>query len=114
MCLGIFGATEKAALVIPNKVFQILSARRPLITRDSPAIRELLGDGVPGATLVPPADPVALAAAIERARTESPAQAPAPFFELGSRIGPAAIGGQALAVLRSVVEARRPPGSSTT
>ena len=42
LCLGIFGTSDKAASVIPNKVFQIVATGRPLITRDSPAIRELL------------------------------------------------------------------------
>ena len=60
ICLGIFGDTGKAARVIPNKVFQILSVGKPLITRDSPAIRELLTDDMPGIHLVPPADPKAL------------------------------------------------------
>jgi glycosyltransferase involved in cell wall biosynthesis len=112
VCLGIFGATEKAALVIPNKVFQILSAGRPLITRDSAAIRELQGDGTPGITLVPPADPPALAAAIEGARSGAAPHQPPGLADLQARIGPAAIGQQALAVLRSVT--RRPGGSSTT
>ena len=39
VCLGIFGSSDKAQSVIPNKVFQIVAAGRPLITRDSPAIR---------------------------------------------------------------------------
>lgn len=64
VCLGIFGTSEKAASVIPNKVFQIISMGRPLITRDSPAIRELVEDEVPCVQLVPPADPEALAEAV--------------------------------------------------
>lgn len=114
VCLGIFGATEKAALVIPNKVFQVLSTGRPLITRDSPAIRELVDEGEPGVTLVPPANPAALASAIERARTEGRGRPPAPFVEREARIGPHAIGEQALAVLRGAAETKRPAGSSTT
>jgi glycosyltransferase involved in cell wall biosynthesis len=62
ICLGIFGATEKAARVIPNKVFQILAADRPLVTADTPAIREILNDGT-GYTFVPVADPAALGSA---------------------------------------------------
>jgi glycosyltransferase involved in cell wall biosynthesis len=65
ICLGIFGATGKAGRVIPNKVFQILTAGRPLITRRSPAILELLDGTEPGIRLVPPADPDALLAAVE-------------------------------------------------
>ena len=70
ICLGIFGNTAKSARVIPNKVFQILSAGKPLVTRDSPAIRELLADGMPGIYLVPPADPEALLDALEKFSNE--------------------------------------------
>jgi glycosyltransferase involved in cell wall biosynthesis len=77
LCLGIFGDTGKASRVIPNKVFQILAAGQPLITRDSPAIRELLSDSLPGVYLVPPADPEALLDAVERFRTDRPAIAAA-------------------------------------
>lgn len=66
ICLGIFSQGDKAANVIPNKVFQILSAGRPLVTRDSPAIRELLSPDMPGVYLVPPADPDALLDALDR------------------------------------------------
>jgi len=66
ICLGIFGDTGKAARVIPNKVFQVLAAGAPLITRDSPAIRELVNDETPGVCLVPPGDPAALADAVQR------------------------------------------------
>lgn len=64
VCLGIFGTSDKAASVIPNKVFQIVASGRPLVTRDSPAIRELLGDSPPCVHLVVPGDARALAGAI--------------------------------------------------
>jgi glycosyltransferase involved in cell wall biosynthesis len=68
VCLGIFGTSDKSGRVIPNKVFQIVSAGKPLITRDSPAIRELFGDNPPkGVTLIEPGKPQALAQAIVRA-----------------------------------------------
>jgi glycosyltransferase involved in cell wall biosynthesis len=64
ICLGIFGTSEKAASVIPNKVFQIVATGRPVVTRDSPAIRELLEELPPCVYLVPPDDPAALVAAL--------------------------------------------------
>lgn len=64
LCLGIFGGSVKAASVIPNKVFQVVAAGRPLITRDSPAIRELLHHDPPCVSLVPAESGAALASAI--------------------------------------------------
>lgn len=66
VCLGIFGTSEKASSVIPNKVYQALAAGRPVITRDSPAIRELLDHCPPWTVLVPPGDSGALADALIR------------------------------------------------
>jgi glycosyltransferase involved in cell wall biosynthesis len=63
--LGIFGTTDKAQRVIPNKAFQALACGTPLVTADTPAARELLVDGE-SALLVPPGDPDALAEAVRR------------------------------------------------
>jgi glycosyltransferase involved in cell wall biosynthesis len=63
--LGIFGTSNKARRVIPNKVFQALACGAPVVTADTPAARELLDDGV-SALLVRPGDPGALAEAVRR------------------------------------------------
>jgi len=100
ICLGIFGTSDKAASVIPNKVYQALSAGRPVITRDSPAIRELLNSDSWAHVLVPPDDPTALATAIQRyskakIRITSEDLASAQLF------GKAAIGQQLTSLLES-------------
>jgi glycosyltransferase involved in cell wall biosynthesis len=61
--LGIFGTSDKAQRVIPNKAYQALACGTPLITANTPGARELLGDRE-SALLVPPADPAALAEAM--------------------------------------------------
>ncbi len=63
ICLGIFAPEGKGLRVIPNKVFQILAMARPLVTMDSPAIREVVSPG-PAIRLVTPGDPASLASAI--------------------------------------------------
>jgi glycosyltransferase involved in cell wall biosynthesis len=66
ICLGIFGTSKKAANVIPNKVFQIIAAQKPLITRDSPAIRELLQHSPPCVSLIPAGNALALAEVVQQ------------------------------------------------
>jgi glycosyltransferase involved in cell wall biosynthesis len=77
--LGIFGTSDKAQRVIPNKAYQALACGTPLITASTRGSRELLTDEE-NALLVPPGDPVALADAIRRIAADS---------ELARRLGAA-------------------------
>ena len=63
--LGVFGTSDKASRVIPNKAFHALACGTPLVTADTPAAQELLADGE-SALLIPPGDPEALAEALRR------------------------------------------------
>lgn len=100
LCLGIFGQSDKAASVIPNKVFQIVAMGRPLITRDSPAIREMLSDAPPCVRLIPPNDAQALADAVRDFARRAGAVPPC-HAALRGRIGAEAIGQQCKALLMS-------------
>ena len=63
VCLGIFGTSDKALRVVPNKVFQGAAAGCAVITSDTAPQRRVLGDA---AVLVPPGEAAALADALLR------------------------------------------------
>lgn len=99
VCLGIFGTSGKAASVIPNKVFQIVAAGRPLVTRDSPAVRELLADAPPCARLIAPGDARALASAVRGWIGCTSTQDPPCHAALRPRIDKLAVARQFLALI---------------
>ena len=68
ICLGIFGNTAKTQHVIPNKVYECLAMKKPVITADTPAARELLKDS--DVFFVKTADSASLAEGILRLRND--------------------------------------------
>jgi glycosyltransferase involved in cell wall biosynthesis len=63
LCLGVFGSSRKAAMVIPNKVYQGAAAGRPVITADTAGVREVFTHAE-SIWLVPPGDGRQLAGAL--------------------------------------------------
>ncbi len=100
LCLGIFGTSDKAASVIPNKAFQIIASGKPLVTRDSAAIRELLANEPPCTRLVRAGDASSLVEAIhEHMQTAQARHAGRCHTEMRHRIDPPAIGRQLQALI---------------
>lgn len=93
--LGIFGTTSKALNVIPNKVYELASMQVPIITGDTPAMREF-APRHPAIHLVPPGDPDALASCVLHLASQPRGQ---PFPALPV-IGPPEVG----AAFRRLVE----------
>ncbi|MEN6479914.1 MAG: glycosyltransferase, partial [Anaerolineales bacterium] len=108
LLLGIFGTSDKAQRVIPLKAFAALAYARPLLTADTPGIREALQHGET-AFLCPPGDPAALAEAILAIRDapELAAQVAAQGHALyREQFTPSAIGALAIQLLTPLTERR--------
>ena len=76
--LGIFGTSDKAARVIPNKVYQALACGKPLVTRFSPAYPAVMRERPAGVEWVEPGSPESLCAAVAKLAAE-----PTRFAESG-------------------------------
>jgi glycosyltransferase involved in cell wall biosynthesis len=72
--LGAFGITEKAARVIPHKVYQGLAAGRAVVTGDGPALREVFSPDT-HLLAVPRGDAISLAGALSRLMREGDTRA---------------------------------------
>lgn len=62
VCLGIFADSIKTDLVIPNKVYEYAALGKCIVTKDTPAIKEIFTDGQD--VQLTPAQPEAMAASI--------------------------------------------------
>lgn len=74
LCLGTFGSSAKAMMVIPNKVYQAAAVGRAVLTADTPALREIFTPGLDIA-VCPPGDAEALADSIRRLRDDDEREA---------------------------------------
>ena len=86
ICLGIFGAGEKAQRVWPLKNYGYMAVGRALITAGTPAARHLAGEAPAPWVEVPAGDPAALAQAIaglaaDPVRRAACARAAAQFYQ---------------------------------
>lgn len=92
--LGIFGQSEKACSVVPNKAYEMAAAQLPFVSGDTPALAEF-APGHPWVLRVPPGDDAALANAIARVATAGlpPADEPLPV------VGPPEVADAVLALL---------------
>lgn len=68
--LGLFGKGRKAAIQVPFKVFEALASRKPVITADTPAVREQFACGR-HLLCVPAGDDASLADAILKLRDDA-------------------------------------------
>lgn len=71
VCLGVFGSLEQRTNAVANKLFQILASQKPLVTRDTPVMKEMCFINGENCMLVKPADPEDLAKIILNLKDDS-------------------------------------------
>lgn len=106
VCLGVFGDSKKALTSAPNKVLQTLAAGRGLITRDTAAVREVVGDVPgPGVYLVAGGTTDGLIEALRQAWRDRDGLRQGPLHgEIMEALTPEATGRAFLDVIRGVTE----------
>ena len=108
VCLGIFGNTAKTQRVIPNKVYECLAMKKPVITADTLAARELLGDK--DVCFVKSADSVSLAGGILRFKNDRNAMeriAQNGYDTFIKNATPEILGRELRGIVRELIETRK-------
>ena len=91
--LGIFGSSEKARMVIPNKVYEAAAVGRAVVSADTPAMREVFTDGED--IVLCKSEGTALASAIARLADDAALReriAASAAHTMRERFAPAALG----------------------
>jgi glycosyltransferase involved in cell wall biosynthesis len=113
LCLGVFGRGEKLDRVIPSKVYVALAMMKPVITSDSPAVRELLTHRE-SAFLVDKGEPHSLALAIDQLSKDRELReriAAGGYDVFSRRASTAAVAQDLVRVLEEAVAARQKDGT---
>ena len=106
VCLGIFGSTQKTQLVIPFKVYEAMAMGKPVLTADTPAVRELLTHEE-NVYLCEAGNSESLAQAIKRLKTDSALRnriAENGFKIYKEKCSPSPIGSQIIEHARELIE----------
>jgi glycosyltransferase involved in cell wall biosynthesis len=70
LCLGIFGTSDKAHRVVPNKLYECVAIGRPVVTADTEGVRSAFSDEE--VAFVAAGDPEALAKEVKRLMADAP------------------------------------------
>ncbi len=109
VCLGIFGHRKQGTITVPNKLYEGMAMRKPVITGRTPAVEAAFECGRHLLT-VPLKDPQALADAILRLRDDAALRdrlAEEGYREYQAHYTPTALGAKAVCYLQEAMEQPR-------